>query len=800
MPSEVNKRLGLIEKAPIMVHSIDADGVIQSTSEYWLQTTGYTREEVIGRNSLDFLTPDSRQYALEEVLPSLWEKGETSNRLLKVWTKSGSVIEVQVSAIVEYDEQGKPQGAVAVSVDVTAQRQAQEALINDQERLNLAVKAGEIGIWDWYIDENKLVWNDQMYRLFGVDADNFTTDYVGIINCVHKDEREYVNQVVQDAVAKTHKLKLEYRIVRPDGSIRHLSVRGKVYLNKNGQPERMTGNCIDVTERVLAEQALRASEERFQLAVDSAEEGIWDRADVNRDSEYWSPHFKELLGYRDDEIVASRSTFRKLLHPDDIERTSQAIAEHITDGTPYEIDYRLKTRSGEYRWFHARGSTLRDERGRPRRMCGTITDIEHRVRDEQALSRLYAIASDDKLRLANKISSILRLALDYLELSTGVVSRIHGNHYDIQHVTTNEMGINPGDRFKLDDMFCSQTVTSDDVLCLNAIGNTEFNNHPCHHNLRLESYVGSRLTVGDRVYGTVNFFSRTARAEPFRGREKVFVQLVSQWIGYELSREEFIQNLIHAESRLEKTIEDLVASNTELNRFAYVASHDLQEPLRMIVSFTQLLQKKYGDRLDDTARKYMRISSESAQRMQHMIGDLLQYSRIESENVEQKAIASRTALEYALENLSQIIADKNANIEYSDLPTVRANPIRLSRLFQNLISNALKYQQSGVTPVVNISARRKKDEWIFSISDNGIGMKPEHLHQVFEPFNRLHHHDEYEGTGIGLAICKKIVQTMNGHIWVESEYGQGSIFHFSLPSLDKVTREQVVNQGAVRNG
>ena len=781
----------LYNNAPIMLFSIDGKGRLVSVSDHSLHVLGYTRGEVIGMDAFDLFTEESRRRAVEKVLPDLWRKGELKNAAFQLQKKNGELMDVLISAAAEQDAIGNPQGAIVVSIDITAEKLAQQTLAIHQERFHLAVKAGEIGIWDWYIHDNRVVWNDQMYKMFGVRPDEFALDYTGFINCVHAGDRERVIQATDKAIKETGNYGVEFRIVTPDDEIHHIEAHGRLYSDNNDTPERMTGVCIDVTERKKIEQALIESEERFQLAVNNAEEGIWDRPDIEQDWEYWSPRFKELLGYRDDEIEARRSTFTKLLHPDDVDKTARAMAAHYLDNMPYAVDCRLRTKSGAYRWFHSRGSVLRDSDGKPRRMAGTIASIDERVHDEQALNRLNTVAADPGPSLDAKVQNILKLALDYLGLSNGIVSRIHGDNYDIVYIETADTGIKPGDRFSLGDTYCVQTMESDAVFSIDYAPEGEFKKHPCYLKFNLVSYIGSRLYVGDRLYGTLNFSSSTSRSNPFREREKVFVQLVSQWIGYEISREEYIQTLIDAEKRLEKTIEDLVTANTELNRFAYVASHDLQEPLRMVVSFTQLLVKKYGDRLDETAREYMKISAESAERMQSLILDLLQYSRADAETVILDPFDSKIALDYALANLAQVVEEKQAQISIASLPEVYANSVQLSRLFQNLISNALKYHANGTVPVVNIAVQEEETEWCFSISDNGIGMKAEYLQQIFEPFKRLHHKDEYEGSGIGLAICKKIVANLGGRIWVKSAPGEGSVFYFTVPRVQSSVPPQL---------
>lgn len=233
-------------------------------------------------------------------------------------------------------------------------------------------------------------------------------------------------------------------------------------------------------------------------------------------------------------------------------------------------------------------------------------------------------------------------------------------------------------------------------------------------------------------------------------------------------------------ARLEKAAVDLSTSNKELEQFAYVASHDLQEPLRMISSYTQLLAERYQDRLDDKARQYIRYAVDGAVRMQRLINDLLLYSRVHSRGAAPVATDAHAVLGEALVNLSTAIAESGALVTNGDLPTVRADPTQLLQLFQNLIGNAIKFR-GPASPRVQVSARDVGHEWLFSVRDNGIGIDPQYAGRLFVIFQRLHTREEYPGTGIGLALCRRVVERHGGRIWFESEPGKGSTFFFTFP-------------------
>jgi PAS domain S-box-containing protein len=235
-----------------------------------------------------------------------------------------------------------------------------------------------------------------------------------------------------------------------------------------------------------------------------------------------------------------------------------------------------------------------------------------------------------------------------------------------------------------------------------------------------------------------------------------------------------------AEAQLLLKVEELNRSNGELEQFAYVASHDLQEPLRMVASFTQLLSKRYKGKLDADADDFIAFAVDGASRMQRLIQDLLTYSRVGTKTKKLMPTSSEIALKLALLNLHETVEQSSAQVTYDPLPTVLSDESQLTQLFQNLVGNAIKYQNS-TPPRIHISAARSENKtWLFSVRDNGLGIDPRYFDKIFGMFQRLHKREEFAGTGIGLAICKKIVERHGGTMSVESKPGNGSTFRFAL--------------------
>ncbi len=260
-----------------------------------------------------------------------------------------------------------------------------------------------------------------------------------------------------------------------------------------------------------------------------------------------------------------------------------------------------------------------------------------------------------------------------------------------------------------------------------------------------------------------------------------------------------LSSLRDAHDQLDAQARELARSNAELEQFAYVASHDLQEPLRKVASFCQLIEQRYGDQLDERGHQYVHFAVDGAKRMQQLIDDLLAFSRVGRAAAEQPVVAAGDALRQALASLGEAVAESRAQVEAGPLPSVRAQPALLAAVFQNLVGNALKFRRDGVPPHVWVSAERDDDdgdgdgegeggEWVFAVADDGIGIEPEYAERIFMIFQRLHPKDAYAGTGIGLAMCRKIVEYHGGRIWLDTAAPDGrTTFRFTLPAIDEAS-------------
>ena len=345
--------------------------------------------------------------------------------------------------------------------------------------------------------------------------------------------------------------------------------------------------------------------------------------------------------------------------------------------------------------------------------------------------------------------------LDWVATFTEAVTTIQNQHHDVYLV---DYRLGERDGLELLELIDSQEGSP--VIILSGQGDRE---------LDIAALRSGAADYLDKTYLRASLLEHYIRSSIERNRALKALQ----------ESEQRYRELFERETQLRK---ELSRSNTELEDFAYIASHDLQEPLRAISGYTKLLRAEYLSQLDSTAQEYMNFVVDGTKRMQSLIEDLLTYSRVNTYERVFDNVDCNSVVKEAIANLQTAIEESEAKIIYRDLPCLMGDRIQLVQLFQNLLSNAIKFRHSDIAPKITIEARFWSDtqQWLFSLEDNGIGIKSEYYDRIFKIFKRLHTQSEFSGTGVGLALCRKIVERHGGKIWVESQLGNSSIFFFTL--------------------
>jgi PAS domain S-box-containing protein len=615
----------------------------------------------------------------------------------------------------------------------------QRELEKKNELYEYVNKATNNAIYDWDVLSDEFEWGDGFYRMLGYDRSLKPFKMADWQNLEHPADRavfhdSWVNFLADSTQTRWNN---EIRIKKADGSYIYVEEIGHLIRDEAGKPTRMIGVLRDLTKTKELQRLL-------DTATRLAAVGAWE-VDVKANRLIWSGMIRDILEVPADHEpdVERVMLFFKEGSSRDLRRESFNRA--LLEGTPYDITVQVVTAKGHEKWVRSIGIPEMED-GNVVRIYGSFQDVT-----EMKLAQEEILKSNERF---NKVAEATNDAIWDYDVTNNQLWWGKGFHtlfgYDPEQVKPSIekllMLIHPDDRERVGSRI--QGYMSD---------GSSVNWH--------EEYM---FLKADGTYAFV-----IDRAIFIRDSKGIVIRVVGAMtdISY---RKQYEESLIDLNKQLEN-------SNSELEQFAYVASHDLQEPLRMVSSFLTLLEKKYGSMFDEKALQYIHFARDGAVRMRQIILDLLEYSRVGKHNDSLKLVNLNNIIKDVLALHRKLIEDRAAEIHVGELPILKTYQSPLLQVFQNLIGNALKYSKPGMKTVIYISARELGDRWEFRIDDNGIGIDPDQFDRIFVIFQRLHRKEEYSGTGMGLAIVKKILDDLGGMIWVNSEPDKGSTFIFTIP-------------------
>lgn len=603
--------------------------------------------------------------------------------------------------------------------------------------------------------------NPQFEKMFGYQTGEILGKHISVVNAPTDKSPEQTAIEIITALSETGIWSGEVLNIKKDGT----TFWSQVNVTTFEHPEFGTvWICVtqDITSNREAREFLKRSNEELEKRVTERTEelsqkqyllseaqritqlGIWD-ADLITGDLYWSDETYKIYGVSPDSFAPSVESLINLIHPDDRGKMKNWIESTLSGKKMLDLDFRAITPDGKLKYILGSGEAFFDSTGKPIRIIGTGQDITGRKLLEEALSE-----------------SEMRFRGTFEQAAAGIA-----------HVSLKGRFIN------LNKKFCDITGYSFDEMITKTFQEIT---HPDDLEIDL-GYVNKMLSREIENYSMEKRYFKKDGSIVWVNLTVSLIYSPTNEPEYFIAVVEDITNKKQMELKLSNLLEELKRSNTELEQFAYIASHDLQEPLRMVSSYTQLLSDRYKDKLDENATDFINFAVDGAVRMQIMINDLLDYSRVQTRGNNFNRVHSSELLARAIINLKNKIQETNTIITNNDLPEIVCDGSQVIRLMQNLIDNAIKFKRDE-NVVLSIRAKENDNNWEFIFTDNGIGINKNYVEKVFEIFRRLHTH-KYPGTGIGLAICKRIVERHGGNIWIESQENVGSSVHFTISKKEK---------------
>jgi PAS domain S-box-containing protein len=730
-----------------------SDGEATYMNKAFEEVYGWPKEEIVSVESFFkkvYPNPEYREWIQKRIMDDILsgDPERMTWRGIVVTTKDGKEKIVNAKNIPVPDLNLM----ISTVADDTERYWAEEALKISNDRFKLVSEAVSDAIWDWDLEKSTIFWGRGYHRLFGYPESKNQVDESAWLESIHPDDYKDIWHSILEA-RKNPKQKFwsgEYRFKRFDGSYAYVDEKTIIIRNSKGDPVRMVGALQDITKEKERENHLKLLESVVTNTTDAI---LITNADPDEEGYkiiYANQSFVNMTGYSQDEILGKTP---KILQGNDTDlekmkrfgkelrewkSTSVEVINYKKDGTPF--------------WVNIVVVPVADESGWYTHWVGIQRDITEKKQREQELELM-----NERFKMVSEATNDAIWDWDVK----------NGNHFwgegfsklfgiDLSKKKNDveewEKRIHPEDREK---------VLAHLQLILENPDQKEFQ-------------VEYRFQKNETEYAYVLDSGTVIRDQEGKPTRLVgAVQDISAQKDYENSLKKLNETL-------EKANKELELSNQELEQFAYVASHDLQEPLRMISSFLGLIEKRYDTVLDEKGKRYIHFAVEGSKRMRQIILDLLEFSKLDNFQESKVWIESSEILEISKLFLKKPIQKNNPIFYISKLPKVFGHKSTLIQLFQNLISNAIKYQPEGQKPEIWISAKDKKNEWEFAFKDNGIGIEKDYLEKIFVIFQRLHVQESYSGTGIGLAISKKIVDMHGGKIWVDSTPSKGSTFYFTI--------------------
>lgn len=730
--SEARHR-GLIESQTNYVIRTDLEGNYTFCNEKFREDFGWIHgtDVLYGQNGLDSIVEYHHDRVRETVEKCFVHLNQVFQVELDKPKSNGSIVTTIWDFICLTDSKGQATEIQCVGIDISARKIAEDALLESNKRYEYVSRATFDAIWDWDVKSDKIIWGEGFYTIFGYQTSGSDVEISSWFSRIHPADLDRILASIKNAMdGISENWEDEYRYKKADGTYSHVLDRAIILRDSDGKSYRLVGAMQDVSEKKKLQELLEKSNNLARI-------GSWE-AEIQKGTTYLSPITRSIYEIGDDTEYDFAGLLQFYKEGFSREKLRDEGTAAVMTGTPFDLELIVVTAKGNELWVRLLGN-VEFENGIPTKLFGSIQDIDATKKAQIAALEAY----NEKNQILESIDDAF-IALD----KNWIVTYWNKEAEKLLGKLKDEMiGQNIWDVY-------ADAVESD------------FYKH------YTEAIADGKPHHFEAFYAGVDKWLEVS-AFPSSSGLSIYFKNITERKFTEVQLTELNEKLL-------KQAKDLSISNSELEQFAYVASHDLQEPLRMVTGFLSQLEKKYNDKLDDTGKKYIHFAVDGARRMRQIILDLLEYSRVGRMEDSLEDISVEEVVKEILILHQVQINELNASIQFDNLPTIKSYKTPLRQVFQNLISNALKYHSKERSPLIRISCVDRGKHWEFSVSDNGIGIEPEYFERIFIIFQRLHDRSQYSGTGIGLAITRKIIENLGGNISVESEEDKGSVFTFTI--------------------
>jgi PAS domain S-box-containing protein len=695
----------------------------------------------------------------------------------------------------------------AVLRDITQRKMAEHKLLRSEWRFKGTFDNAAVGFAQVSLEGGCLDVNSKLGQILGYSREEMRRKTMQEIT--HPDDlAEDEAQASRLACGRVDHYSIEKRYIHKDGHVVWANLTGSLQQDDEGHPLYFIHVVEDISQRKRIEQSLKESEEKFRLLAASIKDVIWMCTPGVKEMLYINPAYEEVWGRTCASLYNNPDSFVEAIHPEDMELMGDALQRHAQG--KWHFNYRIVRPDGTMRWIDDAGTPIYNENGDIVHMVGVARDVTDRKQAEQArekyLMRLNGLLDISASVLSARstqdmLQKVVDAAVELTDANYGTSGHGYRNGAFQVGATSRSADASPcppGNLFVVEKGGVYQELIEANRSL--RFTDAELRHHPRWQGLPaghapLDGLLGVSLTGRDsQSLGMIMVTGK--KGGKFSLEDEILFRQLASLASLGLQHIEALEQAEQKAREAEQGRKQLVAltrelerSNHDLQQFAYIASHDLQEPLRTVTGFVQLLSRRYSGRLDEKADSFIAYAVDGTTYMQKLLNDLLAYSRVGGGELQLQPLALKSCVDRAVMNLKKAIDENGAVIKYDNLPTVYADEIQMVQLLQNLIGNAVKFR-GPEAPRIQISAEPRESEWVICVRDNGIGIDPKHYGRIFLMFKRLHRRGEYPGTGIGLAVCKKIVERHGGRMWIEQVLPHGTAFYIALPAKGNGPNEQ----------